>query len=249
MIHFKLNKQYALIGLLIISIQCLNSQILKKESYQLSTIENLILSGVSVKPADYKSKKSVRIELEPGNKGIDSASFAKLKDMDFKDGTIEVFLVGKLALNAPEWARGFVGIAFRITDDNSKFECFYLRPLNSPADDQARRSHSTQYISYPDYKFDRLRKESPGKYESYAPLIPGEWIKVRIEVNGSSAKLYVNDSEQAVLTVNDLKHGKDLHGSIGLWVDKGTEAYFSGLKITHLLSGVDMLEDKKQKIR
>ena len=208
-------------------------QELQKESFALSTTDNLSLSGVSAKPAEYKSRKSVRVEMKPGNKGGDAASFAKLKDIDFKDGIIEVSLVGKLAVNAPDWARAFVGIAFRINNDNSKFECFYLRPVNAQVSDPIRRSRSSQYISFPDYKFDRLRNESPGKYESYAAIAPGEWIKVKIEVKGSLAKLYVNDSEQAVLIVNDLKHGADLHGSIGLWIDTGTEAYFSDLKIDY----------------
>jgi hypothetical protein len=220
-----------LTGLFILGSQCLNSQTPKSYNFALASLENIELSGVSAVPADYKGKKSVRVELVPENQGGDGASFAKLKGIDFKDGSIEVFIVGKLEANAPEWARGFVGIAFRINDNNSKFECFYLRPTNSQSDDIVRRNRSTQYISYPDYKFDRLRKESPGKYESYAAIIPGEWIKVKIEVKGASAKLYINDAEQPTLTVNDLKHGANFHGSVGLWVDKGTEAYFSDLKI------------------
>ena len=232
----KLSGISSLIALFIFLSQYGNSQTSKKESFALTTTDNLIFSGVSAKPMEYKGKKSVRIEMEPGNKGGDAASFAKLKDIDFKDGIIEVSLVGKLAVNAPDWARAFVGIAFRINNDNSKFECFYLRPVNAQVSDPIRRSRSTQYISFPDYKFDRLRNESPGKYESYAAIAPGEWIKVKIEVKGSLAKLYVNNSEQAVLIVNDLKHGADLHGSIGLWIDTGTEAYFSDLKITYSLN-------------
>jgi hypothetical protein len=55
---------------------------------------------------------------------------------------------------------------------------------------------------------------------------------MRIEVNEEKALLYVNESAQPVLVVNDLKLGKEAHGSIGPWVDIGTEAYFSKLRIT-----------------
>jgi hypothetical protein len=56
---------------------------------------------------------------------------------------------------------------------------------------------------------------------------------MRIEVNGAKALLYVNGSDQPVLIVNDLKPGREAHGFIGLWVDIGTEAYFSNLRITY----------------
>ena len=58
-----------------------------------------------------------------------------------------------------------------------------------------------------------------------------EWIKIKIEVKGGKAKLYLNGSTQPVLVVNDLKHGADMSGGIGLWVDIGTDGYFSDLRI------------------
>jgi hypothetical protein len=42
------------------------------------------------------------------------------------------------------------------------------RPTNGRAEDQVRRNHATQYISYPDRRWFQLRKDFPGKYESYA---------------------------------------------------------------------------------
>jgi hypothetical protein len=58
-----------------------------------------------------------------------------------------------------------------------------------------------------------------------------EWIKIKIEVKGKKAKLYLNESKQPVLVVNDLKHGADMSGGIGLWVDIGTDGYFTDLRI------------------
>jgi hypothetical protein len=77
-----------------------------------------------------------------------------------------------------------------------------------------------------------LRKEAPGQYESYADMGLNEWIKLRIEVNDNKAKLFINDNEQPSLIVNDLKQGTNLAGAVGLWVDVGTEGYFSDLKIS-----------------
>src|SRR5688500_9240597 len=58
---------------------------------------------------------------------IDEPTFAKLKGIDFKNGTIEVKILSRLLSNAPELARGFIGIAFKINDSNSKFESIYIR--------------------------------------------------------------------------------------------------------------------------
>lgn len=58
-----------------------------------------------------------------------------------------------------------------------------------------------------------------------------EWIKLKIVVLGSQAILFINDSKQPSLIVNDLKHGAMSPGTIGLWVDVGTEGFFSDLKI------------------
>ena len=147
---------------------------------------------------------------------------------------IEVKILSRLVKNAPDWARGFIGLAFRIRENNSKFESIYIRPTNGRVEDQIRRNHSIQYFAFPDYKFERLRKESPEKYESYADMALNEWITIRIEVQGKKAKLFLNDNKQPSLIVNDLKLGENNTGSIGLWVGNWTEGYFKDLKVIKL---------------
>jgi len=176
-------------------------------------------------------KQVVKIIRDSNLKTADEPSFVKIKDVDFKDGTIEVKVLSRLLKTAPATARGFIGVAFRIDSLNSKFESIYLRPTNGRAEDQLRRNHSIQYFSYPDYKFDRLRKEAEGIYESYADMGLNEWITMRIEVKGKQAKLFLNNNKQPSLIVNDLKLGDNVSGAIGLWVDNGTEGYFTDLKI------------------
>ena len=128
-------------------------------------------------------------------------------------------------------ARGFVGIAFRVAEDVKKFECIYVRPTNGRAEDQVRRNHSVQYISYPDFPWQKLRKEETEKYESYVDLVPGEWTKVKITVEGSKARLYVHGNEQPTLILNDLKKG-DSRGALALWIGPGTVAHFANLRVT-----------------
>ena len=80
---------------------------------------------------------------------------------DFGDGTIEAEVAGVPHEEALSFSRGFVGVAFRVQPDRARYECFFLRPANSRADDQLRRNHSTQYIAEPDYPWHRLREEQP----------------------------------------------------------------------------------------
>jgi len=182
--------------------------------------------------ATHNGHQALRLVLEPGAKTPDEPNFAMLKDVVIGNGTIELWLAGRRAPDAPPDVRGFVGVAFRIADDCTRFECVYLRPDNGRADDQLRRNRSIQYFSYPDYKFDRLRREVPGQYESYVDLLPGEWTKLRIEIEGVKARVFVHDAPQPTLIVNDLKHGADLRGRIGLFIDRGTEAFFRDLTVT-----------------
>ena len=164
-------------------------------------------------------------------KKVDEPTFVKIKGIQFKNGIIEVKVLSRLLKDAPDFARGFIGVAFRINDSNTKYESIYIRPVNARVNDQVRRNHSIQYYAYPDYKFDRLRKESPERYESYADMQMNRWITMRIEVKDAQAKLFIDNNQQPSLIVNDLKHGADLSGAVALWVEVGTEGYFTDLKI------------------
>lgn len=192
----------------------------------------LLPVSVSATVATLKGKQAVKVIKDPSVTGFDEPTFAILKNVQFKNGIIEARVLSRLLPDAPEIARGFIGIAFRVNDSANKFESIYIRPTNGRADNQLRRNRTIQYFSYPAYKFHRLRKEAPGEYETYADMGLNEWIQLRIVVNGSKAQLYLNNSKQPALIVNDLKLGGDASGAIGLWVDIGTEGFFSDVKIT-----------------
>ncbi|PSL27871.1 hypothetical protein [Dyadobacter jiangsuensis] len=187
---------------------------------------------VSVAATDYKGKSAVALEMP--KMAVNEKTVAVLKDIDFHNGTIEATISGQPQANAGEGARGFVGIAFRVAADTSKMELFYIRPTNGRANDQVRRNHSTQYVSMPGFPWEKLRKETPEKYEAYADMVPAEWTKVKIEVKDETAKFYVNGASQPALIVNDLKQGKDLRGGVGLWIGPGSLGHFTDLKVTKL---------------
>lgn len=205
-------------------ISCL--LILAAATFRFDSVDGLQLLNAKAEVVTYRGKKAVRLIESPPQTGANFDALAILANTDFKDGVIEAEIAGTPKAGAAEGARGFVGIAFRVQDDPSKYECFYLRPTNGRANDQLRRNHATQYIAHPDWPWHRLRKENPGVYESYADLVSGEWTKIRIEVSGTQARLYVNGAEQPTLLVNDLKLG-DTRGRIALWIGNDTEAYFS----------------------
>ncbi|WP_025144374.1 hypothetical protein [Pedobacter jeongneungensis] len=194
---------------------------------------NLVPHKVYIQIIDLKGEKVVRVVKDTTVKEADEPTFVKIKNSNFKNGCIEVEVLSRLLPSASPTDRGFIGLAFRINDGKSKFESIYIRPTNGRAEDQVRRNHSIQYFSYPDFKYERLRKEYPGKYESYADMGLDEWTSLKIEVIGSQAKLFLNSNKYPSLIVNDLKQGPDATGDVGLFVDVGTEGYFRNLKITH----------------
>ena len=167
------------------------------------------------------AKKGIRL-----SENLD-AGVAYLPGVEFANGVIEAEIAGAPSPGAP--VPGFVGIAFRL--QNGTYDAFYLRPTNGRAEDQERRNHATQYVSHPDWPWFRLRKEFPSKYESYVDLVPDVWTKIKIEVRGERARLYVHGQEQPTLIVNDLKSGAQGKGGVALWIDQGTVAYFRNLTV------------------
>jgi len=214
----------------------------------LDSSAGLRLHNVSATPATLQDRKGLRIQLSDETRSKLQAmtpeeqqkfaqtglgeQLAVIEASDFGDGVIEAEIAGAPRPDAGEGARGFVGIAFRVRDDLKTYDAFYLRPTNGRADDQVRRNHSAQYIAHPDFPWFRLRKEFPEKYEAYVDLVPGEWTKVRIEVVGARARLFVHGQAQPTLIVNDVKSGPTGRGRIALWIDSGTVAHFRNLVVT-----------------
>jgi hypothetical protein len=202
--------------------------------YPLTSTAGLRPHNVVAEPATLQGKKGLKVAASQvsGPPGTAVETLAVINDIEFGDGVIEAEIAGDIRPGAPEGARGFVGIAFRVQNDLQTYDAFYLRPTNGRADDQVRRNHAAQYIAHPDWPWFRLRKEFPSKYEAYVDLQPGTWTKVKIEVHGEQARLYVHDMKQPTLIVNDVKSGASAKGAVALWIDTDTVAHFRNLVVS-----------------
>jgi Domain of Unknown Function (DUF1080) len=209
--------------------------------YPLTAVRGLRLHDVKAEVVTHAGKRGLRLTIADDarrqdqqlsiNQQSQRETMAVIEGTDFMDGVIEAEVSGEPAPGASEGARGFVGIAFRVQPDAKTYDAFYLRPTNGRADDQVRRNHSAQYISHPDWTWERLRRETPEHYESYVDLVPGAWTTVRIEVRGDKARLFVHGQPQPTLIVNDVKTGTRGRGAIGLWIGPGTVAHFRNVRV------------------
>jgi hypothetical protein len=176
----------AAIGMLVLSM----APAAQTKRYPLDSTAGLRLHNVTAEPAVLQGRKGLRVTpSEEARRRLQSMTpdeqlrfpqLASIDGLEFANGVIEAEIAGEPAPGAGEAARGYVGIAFRVQNDGTTYDAFYLRPTNGRADDQARRNHAVQYISHPDWPFSRLRKEAPPKYESYVDLMPDVWTRVKI---------------------------------------------------------------------
>jgi hypothetical protein len=209
---------------------------LSGSAFAQDTVEQFRLSGVTLRQSTYDGEPAFELTMpsasyqNPRNETLSDRNFMAWLPLDFGDGTIEVEVASDLAADAPDYARGFVGLAYRI-DAKGRFENIYLRPANSIAPDQVRRNHTIQYAAYPDFRFDMLRAGSPEKYETYADISTGRWIHMRLVVEGSTARLFLDRSPRPAFIVNDMRLPARQRGGVGIWIESGTIAHFRDLRI------------------
>jgi hypothetical protein len=197
------------------------------ETHPLTATQDLVPGKVRLNPVEYKRRKAVRLTMDNEGEGL-----VMLRDTQFEDGTIEADVAVKLETPPGVRNPGFIGIAFRARSDAQHYDMFYIRPGNAHAEDQAMRNHAVQYVASPDFSWYKLRRGWPWVYEAHADLQPEAWIRMRIQVEGRRASLFIGDTANPALIVDGLK-GEDLKGGVGLWGSPGQESYFSNLRITH----------------
>ena len=187
--------------------------------------------NVAVEEVTFKGRTATRLTDKATGDLPDGQRIALLKDIEFQDGIIEFDLAGDRVPGASEASRGFTGFAFRVSPDGKSYNAFYLRTYNGRSKDQVQRNHSAQYISIPEFGWRKLREAFPKMYEAYVDLAPGVWTKVKIEVRGNTAKLYVHGAEQPTLVINDLKGGNPT-GGLALWIDPSSLSHFANVRIS-----------------
>lgn len=190
---------------------------------------------VEATPAQY-GRPCIRVVLDgvsragkPGVDFVDQPSFLLLHDVTL-DGVVEVDVCARLLPDAPDYARGFIGLAYRVQDDLSAYESIYLRPTNGrrhtpPAPRDVR---AVQYYAYPDFPFDVLRDTEPGHFEAGADIGLERWTRFKIALKGT---LFSAWADGVPILTGQSKIVPRL-GRIGLWVDIGTEGFFANLSIS-----------------
>ena len=106
--------------------------------YPLDSTTGLRLHNVVAEPAVLQGKKGVRItSSEETRRRVQSMApneqllfpqLASIEGLEFANGMIEAEIAGAQAPDAGEAARGYVGIAFRVQNDGTTYDAFYLRP-------------------------------------------------------------------------------------------------------------------------
>lgn len=189
--------------------------------------------GVEASATTLEGRHCLRLALEPerrkgelGRDFGDEPTFLLLPDRS-EPTVIEADIRARLLPDAPDYARGFIGLAWNVQPD--RFEAAYLRPLNGPsyAPPPPRDQRGVQYFAYPDAKFDRLRDTSPGRYEAAADIRLDRWHDLRVTLDGG---LRIDVDGVTVLAL-DHRLLPSRPGQVGLWVDIGTEGFFAGASI------------------
>jgi hypothetical protein len=160
------------------------------------------------------------VRLKPhGDPAVGShIGLALVQNLTFSEGTLEIDLRGGGKREA-----SFLGLAFGIADAKT-FEAVYFRPFRFADDDPGARSHAVQYVAWPEYTWEKLRKDKPGVYEAAIQPVPdpAAWFHARIEVTKQTVSVSVDGGTQPCLVAERLGHRA---GGIGLWVDSMPGAF------------------------
>jgi len=173
----------------------------------------------SVQAVVKDGKNAVQLDARP-NDGL-----AWLPGFSFENGEIECDILGR----SQPVQGSFVGVAFRVQDEKT-FDAIYFRPFNFRVPE--RRAHSVQYVSHPDWTWNRLRAERTGQFEKAIDPAPDgdQWIHARIVVRKPKVEVYVNGAATPSLVVDELSPRTG--GSVGLFVGNFSPGTFANLKVT-----------------
>ena len=94
------------------------------------TADRLAGKNVSIAQTNYQGRSAVQVIATP--EAPNATSYAMVKDVSFRDGTIEVDVAGQPAAGAGGGARGFIGVAFRLQGDGATSTSISDPPMAGP---------------------------------------------------------------------------------------------------------------------
>jgi hypothetical protein len=147
-----------------------------------------------------------------------SQGFAELKDIEFYTGVLEydVYVTER---------RGFAGIKFRI-QDKANLEDFYIRPHQSGNPDANQYSPVFNGVSGWQLYYG----------EGFAAAVVykmNEWNHVKLVVAETNAEVFINDMENPLLYIPELKRVPK-SGGLGFSVGGPSPFHFADLKVTKM---------------
>ena len=194
-------------------------------------IQNTVFLGRTALKVSYNNDYQNKFVDENGS--MQGNGYVELPLTTFYEGTIDVDIAAERnnkRTKDPERA-GAAGVAFRIQSDNEQYELVYLRTANGrfnfPPPTIDRLGRAVQYASPPEWTSAKLRNNFPGRFESAAKIGERRWNHLRLSVRNNTLTVDV-DGQNAIQTT---LLGINARGSFAYWVDAGTNAYFTNLKI------------------
>ena len=165
---------------------------------------------------------------------VHSNGFVEIPLTTFFEGSIQIDIASERN-GRTRLSDGGVGVAFRI-QSSDKYELVYLRTsngkLNLPPPSADRVGRALQYASPTEWTYNILRNRFPGQYEAGAKIGLKRWHRLHLSVRNNNLTVFIDGDPLPALRVNLL--GIHNRGSIAYWVDSGTDAYFSNLKIMEI---------------
>ncbi|MBB6501311.1 hypothetical protein [Pedobacter cryoconitis] len=146
-----------------------------------------------------------------------SARIAYLRNMKFYNGTIEADFATPLGKGS------FVGIAFRIKDENN-YETLYFRPGASGT------VNAVQYMPKTGTDFDWWHYESES-YQALATLPLKGWFHIKAIIHNNTLTVYVDNNNTPVLKYTSLNQALTT-GSVGFWLGNCLSGAYKNLVIT-----------------
>lgn len=158
---------------------------------------------------------------------VDLPTFISLP-ICFEDVAVEVDVWSRLYEGASAAATPLAGLAYRVSDRDRRSRLAEVRPLNGTRHKPptARTRRAAQFVTYQQWPFDSLQ---PPTFSTSDALGLDQWTRVSVEIDGTRLVARVDGDVSLVIPVN---RGAAPRGDIGLFVDVGTEAYFSNLRVT-----------------
>ncbi|MBM4159661.1 MAG: hypothetical protein FJ217_01035 [Ignavibacteria bacterium] len=143
---------------------------------------------------------------------------AFLKDVQFGNGVIEF----DFAVDAAGGRRSYPGILFRMQSEDD-YERVYVRPHRA-----GWYPDAIQYV--PAFNgVDSWQLYNGDGCTAGATIPNNQWIRFKIEVMGTQARVFIGDAPQPSLFIKDLKHGVS-SGMLGLSGTRDKTAYFSNFR-------------------